>query len=105
MTPARFIPYTIATAMALASPPALAALASPYQRAAEFAAVIEAAVPVLAPIAIESVEFVQVDKYEVRTSRCVLIIDIVDVEREGPPIAGPRQFEAVAGEPMCEAGE
>lgn len=92
------------TAMLLISTPALAALASPYQRAAEINAVIEAALPVFGIRTIEQITFTGPDEYEVRSVSCVLTVNIVDVEKEGEPIiVGPKQFEAVAGELACES--
>lgn len=85
------------------TPSALAALASPYQRAAELTAAIEAAVGVLDIYTIESVRFLNADQYEVRTLNCTVIVDIVDTAGEDEPIIiGRRQFEAVAQKPRCE---
>lgn len=92
----------IIVAASLIATPALAVLASPYQRAAEFNAAIEAALPAFGVRAIEQIMFVHVDAYEVRSARCSLIVEIVDVERDGSPMVGPRPFEAVAGELECE---
>lgn len=93
-------------ALGLAPGGALAALASPYQRAAEMTAAIEAAVGVLDIYAIESVRFLNADQYEVRTLRCTVIVDILDTAGPDEPITlGRRQFEAVANEPVCEEEE
>lgn len=97
------LPVALIAATVTATP-ALAALASPYQRAAELAAVIEAALPVLGVRTIDQVTFLGADEYEVRTLSCVLTVSIVDVERDGEPVMlGRRLFEAVAGEPVCES--
>lgn len=93
----------IIAAASLIATPAFSALASPYQRAAEFNAAIEAALPAFGVRAIEQITFVHVDAYEVRSARCSLIVEIVDLTEEGEPITiGRRQFEAVAGELECE---
>lgn len=93
----------IIAAASIIATPALAALASPYQRAAEFNAAIEAALPVFGVRAIEQITFVHVDAYEVRSARCSLIVEIVDFAEEGEPVTiGRRQFEAVAGDLECE---
>ena len=93
----------IIAAASFIATPALAVLASPYQRAAEFNAVIEAALPAFGVRVIEQVNFVHVDAYEVRSARCSLMVEIVDLAEEGEPLTiWRRQFEAVAGELECE---
>lgn len=105
MTPTRSI-QSLSLAMALVASPALAALPPDYQRAAELIAVIEAASEVMAGggETIQSVNYLGVDTYEVSYEHCTLRVDIVGVSpKEGEiPMPGPRQFEAVAGEPDCE---
>lgn len=103
MTAERFVQCLLVASLTLASTPAFAVLASPYQRAAELSAVIEAALPVLGVRTIEQIRFLTADEYEVRSISCVLMVNIVDIETEDEPITlGRRQFEAVAGELECE---
>ena len=78
----------------------LAALPPQYQRAAEMRAVIDAAAHVLGT-EIESVRFLELDRYEVRAGPCILLVDIVGRPQE-PGLVGPRQFDAVPGAPVCK---
>lgn len=82
--------------------PTLAALPPQYQRAAEFRAVINVAAEVLGLI--DSVRFIADDVYEARSGTCIVIVTIENLppEKGREPIAGPRQFRAVAQQPTCE---
>lgn len=97
------LPLTTLLALTLVTP-AFAALPPHYQRQAEFAAVLAVAVDALG-IAnpIEAIEMVAPDRFEVRAGKCTLGVDIVDKPApQEPGWVGPRQFEAVAGEPACQ---
>lgn len=98
----RLTALTAVAAVSLTATPALAVLASPYQRAAEMTVAIEAAVGVLGIYAIESVRILDADRYQIDTLRCTVVVEIVDTAIPGEPVTlGRRQFAAVAGTPDC----
>lgn len=96
--------YLIASCAALLlASPALAALPPQYQRAAELKAAIDAAADSVEGAPIVSIEYIGEDQYQAQTDACTIIVDIVDIEPKPSaiPMVGPRQFEAVAQEPVC----
>ncbi len=87
-----------------ASVPALAALPPHYQRQAEFAAALEAAVDVLG-IAnpVDAITLTDADRFEIKAGNCALVVKIVDEEeKRAEGMVGPRLFRAEAEEPVCE---
>lgn len=90
----------MAAVAALCAGPALAALPPQYQRAAEFQAALQAALPKLGIRPVDAVEYAGADLYRVRAGSCVVEVRIV-TRPDAPAIPGPRQFTAVAGEPSC----
>jgi hypothetical protein len=82
--------------------PSSAALAPNYQRARELGEVIDA-VAATSMDPIDRVEFVDADLYRVRYGSCTVDARIVDVppEPSSEPVAGPRDFEVVLGDPKC----
>ncbi len=88
----------------LMATPALAALPPHFQRQAELQAVVAVAADALG-IAnpIEAIELVAPDTFSVRGGTCTLTVNIVDkAVKQEPGWVGPRQFEAVAGEKVCQ---
>lgn len=89
-------------ALVAAATPVLAALPPEYRRAAELQAVIAVATEVLGPV--DMVAFVSRDVYEARSGDCFAIVRVEDIpaEKDSEPLAGPRQFRAVAEPPTCD---
>jgi hypothetical protein len=83
--------------------PASASLPPIYQRTAELRAVVDALdgsgwLDLIGEVV--AIEYVGVDRYEVRGAECWLIASIVSLPQE-EDIAGPRQFLVEVGEPEC----
>lgn len=85
-----------------AAAPAKAALAPNYERARELTAAITAAAPLLPTRPIDGVDYVAPDRIRIRAGTCTLDVEIVNVPRPGPPMPGPRRFEAKPGTPRCD---
>lgn len=97
----RRVRITLITAgLAVAATVAFAALPPKYQRAREFAAVVDTAAHQLAD-PIDRVEFAGDDLYLVHAGKCRLDVRIVDVPVT-EALAGPRQFGTEAGTPECD---
>ena len=92
----------IVVACTMSAAPAFAALPPAYQRAAELAASIDAAIKVLDGVPVVSVEYILEDVYRVYSDDCVVTVVINTIANEDDQsMVGPRQFEAVADEPVC----
>lgn len=93
---------TILLALAMAAP-VQAALPPHYQRQAEFEAALALAVETFGiSNPVDAIELVEPDLFSVRSGNCTLSISIVDKKQDGDVgFAGPRQFEAIAGETVC----
>lgn len=89
-------------AFALAAPPALAALAPQYQRAAEIKAVVADGhiANAFDGAPIERVEFVRTDLYRVSAGACRLDVAIVGLPTPAG-VVGPRRFRVRAGRKSC----
>jgi len=100
----RSIALLFASALLLAALPTEAALSPQYQRAAELRAILDDSEVVdrFGPSRlIERIEFVEDDLYRVFSGPCHLDVRIVDKPATSG-IVGPRQFEVVPGELVCE---
>lgn len=100
----RFARILAAALMVIVAGPALAALPPIYQRTAELAAVIEAVSgsPDLDTIGeVIAIEYVDVDRYEVRGATCTIVARIVSTPAKGPAIVGPREFTVALDPPFC----
>jgi hypothetical protein len=99
----RPVPMALALAAATAlAPPASAALAPQYQRAAEIRAVVADGhiANAFDGAPIERVEYVRRDLYRVSAGRCRLDVAIVDLPAP-PDVSGPRRFAVRAGTKAC----
>ncbi len=95
-------PLTILATAAVLALPASAALPPPYQRLAEFRAVIShpEIASALGADLITRIEYVREDLYRVSGARCRL--DLAIVTTPGTPgLVGPRQFEVRATDRSC----
>ena len=89
--------------------PSFAALPPYYQRARELQAILEeeSIQAKLGGKLIDSITFIEQDRYEVLGGGCLIEVQIVDVppEKGAPLILGPRKFALSVGEPSCETGD
>ena len=93
---------TILLALAMAAP-VQAALPPHYQRQAEFDAVVAVATEALGiDKPIDAVTMTAPDAFEVRSGSCTLAVTLEDKPAVGEGFVGARQFEAVAGEVVCQ---
>lgn len=90
-----------ASLLMVAATAASAALPPEYQRLVEIRAVLDAIQPFLGEIGeVTAVEFIAFDLYQVRSDRCRVAAQIVDVALE-PGFVGPRQFTVTLGKIVC----
>jgi hypothetical protein len=84
---------------------AAAALPPQYQRQAELSAIINdlAVTDAFGFDGIQSVQFVETDLYQVTGGNCMLEVRIEDLpNKHEAGWAGPREFQIVIGEPVCQ---
>ncbi len=102
MAPRCHVKY-LALVLTMAASPAIAALPPAYQRAAELKAVTDAATESLEGDPVVSVEYILEDVYRAHSDKCTVTVVINTVIEEATtPAPGPRKFEAVADDPVCE---
>jgi len=93
-----------AAAILAASSPAWAALPPQYQRANELRAILDN-VEIVDRFGmtrlIDGIEFIETDLYRVTSGPCRMDVRIVDKPLQ-ENIVGPRQFEVVPGDVVCE---
>jgi hypothetical protein len=94
--------FAVAASLSLfATSSVLAALPPRYQRQAELIAILNEpdVVNALAPNAIDSIQMIAPDHFEVRGGGCTLEVRLVDLEGDFPP--GPRHIDVDVGELSC----